>query len=178
MTAAPADYSLLVQRPFFLTFLFFLIFSGINFPTIRHRKSVILSIGYTIAAAVPITVTTIATCFPFHLLTTVSLEIPAEYASRKVVVTVENTMIRSPRMPRPAFNMICAMSYCRQTVFPPKILSGEKLLLHNIYITVLSFSFCFSQTPLPFQLLPAVPVLLVLRYSYLPVSALSPFFRW
>ena len=42
------------------------------------KKSVMLSIGYTIAAMVPMTVTTMATCFPFHLLTTVSLEIPAE----------------------------------------------------------------------------------------------------
>ena len=92
---------------------------GANTEPIRYRKSVILSIGYTIAATVPITVTTIATCFPFHLLTTVSLEIPAEYASRKVVVTVENTMIRSPRMPRPAFNMICAMSYSPVMIAAP-----------------------------------------------------------
>ncbi len=84
---------------------------GANTEPIRYRKSVILSIGYTIAATVPITVTTMATCFPFHLLKQSQLEIPAEYASRNVVVTVENTMIRSPAMPRPAFTMICAISY-------------------------------------------------------------------
>jgi branched-chain amino acid:cation transporter, LIVCS family len=44
----------------------------------KYRKSVILSIGYTIAAIVPTTVTTIATCFPFHFGTIDSLEIPAE----------------------------------------------------------------------------------------------------
>lgn len=117
---------------------------GANTEPIRYRKSVILSIGYTIAAAVPITVTTIATCFPFHLLTTVSLEIPAEYASRKVVVTVENTMIRSPRMPRPAFNFLSesknhpsTLSYHFYTlnkyVFPsPAYLRTLPKLLHYI----------------------------------------------
>ena len=37
--------------------------------------------------------------------------IPAEYASRKVVVTVENTIIISPAIPRPDLIIICAMSY-------------------------------------------------------------------
>ena len=32
-----------------------------------------------------------------------SLDTPAEYASKNVVVTVENTIIKSPAMPRPAF---------------------------------------------------------------------------
>ena len=92
---------------------------GANTEPMRYRKSVILSIGYTIAAIVPSTVTTIATCFPFHLFTTVSLEIPAEYASRNVVVTVENTMIRSPAIPRPAFSMICAISYSPVIIAAP-----------------------------------------------------------
>ena len=39
-----------------------------------------------------------------------SLETPAEYASRKVVVTVDSTIIRSPAMPRPALSIICAIS--------------------------------------------------------------------
>ncbi len=39
-----------------------------------------------------------------------SAEIPALSASRKVVVTVENTMTRSPAMPRPAAVMMPAMS--------------------------------------------------------------------
>ena len=51
---------------------------GANTEPIKYRKSVILSIGYTIAAIVPTTVTTIATCFPFHFGTIDSLEIPAE----------------------------------------------------------------------------------------------------
>ena len=35
---------------------------------------------------------------------------PAEYASRNVVVTVEHTIIRCPAMPRPALSKIAAMS--------------------------------------------------------------------
>ena len=51
-------------------------------------------------------VTTIAMYFPLILCEIVSLEIPAEYASKYVVVTVENTIIKSPAIPRPAFNII------------------------------------------------------------------------
>ena len=79
---------------------------GANTEPIRYRKSVILSIGYTIAPTVPITVTATAAYFPFSLENTDSAEMPAEYASRNVVVTVENTMINSPAIPSHAFTMI------------------------------------------------------------------------
>ena len=55
-------------------------------------------------------VTTIAAYFPLILLKMDSLEIPAEYASRNVVVTVEKTMISRPAILSPAFSKICAMS--------------------------------------------------------------------
>ena len=83
---------------------------GANTEPIRYKKFVILSIGYTIAARAPTTVTAMAIYFPFSLWLRVSLEIPAEYASRKVVVTVEKMMISSPTIPRPAFTMIWAIS--------------------------------------------------------------------
>ena len=54
------------------------------------------------AAAVPITVTTAAAHFSLIFDETDTEETPAEYASRNVVVTVENTMISSPAMPSPA----------------------------------------------------------------------------
>lgn len=40
----------------------------------------------------------------------VSLDTPAEKASRKVVVTVENTTMTSAATLRPAFSIICAIS--------------------------------------------------------------------
>ena len=83
---------------------------GANTEPIKYRKSVISARGRKIAPTVPIMVTATATHFPLILTDSDSLEIPAEYASRKVVVTVENTIIRSPAMPRPAFTMICAIS--------------------------------------------------------------------
>ena len=42
--------------------------------------------------------------------TMLSLETPAEYASRYVVVTVERMTTPSPATPSPACSMICAMS--------------------------------------------------------------------
>ena len=66
--------------------------------------------GQITAATVPITVTATAAYLPLILLKMDSKEIPAEYASRKVVVTVEKTMMSSPATPSPALTMISAMS--------------------------------------------------------------------
>jgi hypothetical protein len=66
--------------------------------------------GNAIASAEPITVTATAAHFPEILEERDSAEIPADMASRNVVVTVEKTMMTSPAMPRPARTMICAMS--------------------------------------------------------------------
>ena len=41
---------------------------------------------------------------------TTSPETPAECAAKKLVVTVEKTIIRSPTTPRPARREICAIS--------------------------------------------------------------------
>ena len=51
---------------------------GANTDPMRYRKSVMLSIGYTIAAIVPMMVTAIAAYFPLILENTDSDEIPAE----------------------------------------------------------------------------------------------------
>ncbi len=51
---------------------------GANTEPMRYRKSVILSIGYTIAAIVPMTVTAHCRIFSIHLENTDSDEIPAE----------------------------------------------------------------------------------------------------
>ena len=66
--------------------------------------------GKTIAPTVPMTVTIKATCLPLNLGAMVSAEIPALQASRKVVVTVENTTISRPTTPRPACSRIWAIS--------------------------------------------------------------------
>ena len=83
---------------------------GAKTDPMKYRKSVISSMGNRMAPAIPITVTTTATHFPLIFSPRDSLEIPAEYASRKVVVTVENTMIRRPAIPSPAFTIIWAIS--------------------------------------------------------------------
>ena len=70
----------------------------------------ISSIGNKIAAIVPMTVTTIPTWLPFSFGKMDSEETPAEYASRKVVVTVEKITINKAAIPSPAFTMITAMS--------------------------------------------------------------------
>ena len=67
--------------------------------------------GNSIAAAVPMTVTAMAVFLPSSFSERDSAEIPADHASRKVVVTVENTRITSAAMPSPAFTMITAISY-------------------------------------------------------------------
>lgn len=59
--------------------------------------------GRNTAPNTPKKVTPIATHLPFILFEIDSLDTPAEYASKNVVVTVENTIIKSPAMPRPAF---------------------------------------------------------------------------
>ena len=83
---------------------------GANTEPIKYRKSVTSARGKKTAPAVPTMVTATANHLPFIFDDNDSLETPAEYASRKVVVTVENTMINRPAMPRPAFTMICAIS--------------------------------------------------------------------
>ena len=84
---------------------------GAKTEPIRYRKSVMLSMGYTIAAMVPMAVTISAAHFSGIFSEIETQETPAEYASKKVVVTVENTIIKRPTTPRPAFTIICAMSY-------------------------------------------------------------------
>ena len=69
------------------------------------------SIGKRIAPATPMTVTAMAVFLPSSLGVRLSAEIPALHASRKVVVTVENTRMTSAAMPRPALTMMTAMSY-------------------------------------------------------------------
>ena len=68
------------------------------------------SIGKTMAPMVPSRAAAMAAYFPGILFEMDSKEIPAESASKNVVVTVEKMMISSPAVPRPAFSMICAMS--------------------------------------------------------------------
>ena len=48
-----------------------------------------------------------------------SAEIPADQASRKVVVTVENTKITRAAMPSPAFTIMTAMSYSPVKIAAP-----------------------------------------------------------
>ena len=62
------------------------------------------------APAVPRIATTTAASFPLIFGESVSEEIPALNASKKVVVTVERIMITSPAMPSPALTIIEAMS--------------------------------------------------------------------
>ena len=52
-----------------------------------------------------------ATVLPLTFLDRDSAEMPADQASRNVVVTVENTRITRAAMPRPALTMMTAMSY-------------------------------------------------------------------
>ncbi len=64
------------------------------------------------APSVPMTVTTAAIVFPFPLSrpSRDSAEMPADQASRKVVVTVERIRMIRAATPRPAFAIIPAMS--------------------------------------------------------------------
>ncbi len=84
---------------------------GANTEPIRYRKLVISSMGNRMAPATPTRVVTMATVLPLSFPDRDSAEIPADQASRKVVVTVENTRITRAAMPRPAFTMMTAMSY-------------------------------------------------------------------
>ena len=83
---------------------------GAKTDPIRYKKDVISSIGTRMAPAVPIIVTATATHLPGIFPIIDSVETPAEYASRNVVVTVERTTIKRPTMPSPAFRSICAIS--------------------------------------------------------------------
>ena len=84
---------------------------GANTEPIRYRKLVILSMGNIMAAAVPMTVTATAAHFSLIFWEMDTLDTPADYASRKVVVTVESTMMSRPVSPRPAFTIMMEMSY-------------------------------------------------------------------
>ena len=64
-------------------------------------------------------VTTTAAHFSFILEEIDTDETPAEYASKKVVVTVENTIIKSPTTPSPVFNIIWAISYSPVKIAAP-----------------------------------------------------------
>ena len=83
---------------------------GANTDPIRYKNPVISSIGNTIAPKVPITVTATATHLDFILENIDSVDTPAEYTSKNVVVTVERTTIKSPIIPSPAFSKILAIS--------------------------------------------------------------------
>ena len=62
------------------------------------------------------------------MLKIVSLETPAEYASKYVVVTVEKTIIRSPAIPRPAFNIIWSIpAFCAKIAAPIPIIYIQQL---------------------------------------------------
>ena len=66
--------------------------------------------GKHMAAPVPMTVAPMATFLPSIFPERDSAEIPADQASRKVVVTVDRTRITSAAMPRPALTIMAAMS--------------------------------------------------------------------
>ena len=101
---------------------------GANTEPMRYRKSVISSIGYRIAAMVPTIVTITAMPLLEAPLQMVVLDTPAEYASIKVVVTVEKMITMRPARPRPAFIMMVMMESP-----PPKIAA----LRPKVYITIL-----------------------------------------
>ena len=84
---------------------------GANTEPMRYRKPVISSMGNSIAPTAPMTVTPMAVFLPLIFPERDSAEIPADQASRKVVVTVENTKITRAAMPSPAFTIMTAMSY-------------------------------------------------------------------
>ena len=67
--------------------------------------------GNRMAPATPTMVTTMAVFFPSSLWDRDSAEIPADQASKNVVVTVEKTRMTRAATPRPAFTIMTAMSY-------------------------------------------------------------------
>ena len=83
---------------------------GANTEPIRYKNPVISSIGNIIAPKVPIIVTATAIHFDDIFANIDSVDTPAEYTSKNVVVTVENTTIKSPIIPSLAFNKICDIS--------------------------------------------------------------------
>ena len=92
---------------------------GAKTEPIRYKKPVMSSIGKRMAPATPMTVTTMAVFLPFSLGVRLSAEMPADQASRNVVVTVENTRITSAAMPSPALTMMTAMSYSPVKIAAP-----------------------------------------------------------
>ena len=83
---------------------------GVKTDPIKYRKFVMLSMGHIIAATVPKAATTIATTLTLTFSVMDLKDIPAEKASRKVVVTVEKITISIPAIPNPAAIMISARS--------------------------------------------------------------------
>ena len=83
---------------------------GANTEPIRYKKPVMSSMGNSMAAAVPTAVTATAVHFPLIRALSDSAEMPADQASRKVVVTVDKTRITSAARPRPALTMMTAIS--------------------------------------------------------------------
>ena len=75
--------------------------------------------GKMIAPATPITVTAMAVFLLLILPGRDSAEIPADHASRNVVVTVEKTRITSAAIPRPALTIITAISYSPVKIAAP-----------------------------------------------------------
>ena len=83
---------------------------GANTEPIRYRKFVMSSIGKQMAQTVPMTVTMSAAYLPLIFFDRDSAEMPALYASRNVVVTVERMRMSSAATPRPALTIMSAMS--------------------------------------------------------------------
>ena len=78
-----------------------------------------LSIGRKTAPIVPSAVTINATVFPLGFEEIVSKEIPAENASRKVVVTVERITITRAAHPSPDFKRMSEMSVSEVKIAAP-----------------------------------------------------------
>ena len=85
--------------------------------------------GNVEAAPVPTTVTATAAHFSFIPEEMDTLDTPAEYASRNVVVTVDSTTIRSPVRPSPAFTMMTEMSYSPVWMAAPIPMTYMKMLM-------------------------------------------------
>ena len=79
---------------------------GAKTEPMKYKNPSMFCSGKKQAARIPTTVTIIAFIFSFILREIVFEEIPAENASKNVVVTVENIMINNPIMPIPICNII------------------------------------------------------------------------
>ena len=64
---------------------------GANTEPIKYKKPVMSSMGKRMAPRMPAAVTAMAVGLPWMFLQSDSAEMPADQASRKVVVTVENS---------------------------------------------------------------------------------------